>query len=560
VIRGRVLFLLAWVLLLVHVAAGEGQAFRAGAEPPLRAGPKLAFQVGSAPALRKLFRQEPDTEAILAAKGPRIELARNEYQAVQVVVHAEGALKGLRVTVCELAQAGGEGSIPTSDITVQPVGYVPVIRPYYYKEYVKRPDYLWPDPLLEEQAVDVAAGDLQPFYLTVRTRPETPPGEYRGTVTVQAEGAPSLSLELLVRVWEFVLPKQSHLQTAFWVYGEQLLKYHKIPSKDDPRYGETLQAYYRDMLEHRMSPCEIGANRPCPRVDVLAEKPDFSAWDAWMQSTIDQGLNCFWVPLEGDTDSRERLAAAARVWGPHLREKGWSRLAYVFLVDESYDHEDWRQWVKEGDPELRNLLTHTPDAKYPAVDVWCPQMGRGWYAHPDAVAWAKGAGKTLWMYTSSPDDSRFYPNFNLDMLYPETRLAPWVCFKHDIPGYLYWCVNMWEGGSPWETAAGFRQQNGNGSVYYPGQSGPVHSIRLEAFRDGMQDYEYFWLLRQRVSQLREKGGQAAAFASQANALIDWGAKDDQGWLEELRSRPEALLEVRRAVAHAIEEADRLLAQ
>jgi hypothetical protein len=76
----------------------------------------------------------------------------------------------------------------------------------------------------------------------------------------------------------------------------------------------------------------------------------------------------------------------------------------------------------------------------------------------------------------------------------------------------------------------------------------------------MQDYEYFWLLRQRVSQLREKGGQAAAFASQANALIDWGAKDDQGWLEELRSRPEALLEVRRAVAHAIEEADRLLAQ
>lgn len=515
------------------------------------------FRVGSAPATRKVFRQEADADAILAAKEPRIELARNEYQSVQVVVRAARALKRVQATVSDLRREDGEGVISASDITIQPVGYVPVIRAYYRKQYVERPDPLWPDPLLEEDAVDVAAGHLQPFYLTVHTQPDTPPGDYRGTVTVEAEGTGSQSLPLAVHVWDFVLPKESHLQTAFWVYGDQLLKYHNIPSKDDPRYAETLKAYYVDMLEHRMSPCEIGINRPAPRVDISAEEPDFSAWDAWMQSFIDRGLNCFWVPLEGHTGSREDLSAAARAWGKHLREKGWSEMTYSFLVDESYAHEDWRQWVHQGDPRMRNLLTHTPDSKCPAVDVWCPQMGRGWHANPDKIEWAKRAGKTLWMYTSSPDDSRFYPNFNLDMIYPETRLCPWVCFKHDLPGYLYWCVNMWRGGNPWETAGGFKNQNGNGSVYYPGRRGPVHSIRLEAFRDGMQDYEYFWLLRRKVAQLRERGREGAGVARDAAAVIDW-PKDDQAWLARLRARPEAVLAVRRAAAEAIERADDLL--
>ena len=116
------------------------------------------FRVGSAPATRKVFRHEADAEAIVAAKTPVVQLARNEYQSVQVVVRADRALTGLRATVSDLEQADGEGAIPASDITVQPVGYVPVIQAYYRRQYVKRPDGLWPDPLLEQDAVSVAAG------------------------------------------------------------------------------------------------------------------------------------------------------------------------------------------------------------------------------------------------------------------------------------------------------------------------------------------------------------------------------------------------------------------
>jgi hypothetical protein len=48
-------------------------------------------------------------------------------------------------------------------------------------------------------------------------------------------------------------------------------------------------------------------------------------------------------------------------------------------------------------------------------------------------------------------------------------------------------------------------QNGNGLLFYPGTDGPWDSIRVENFRDGMQDYEYIQLLLNKLRILRAKG-------------------------------------------------------
>jgi hypothetical protein len=50
-----------------------------------------------------------------------------------------------------------------------------------------------------------------------------------------------------------------------------------------------------------------------------------------------------------------------------------------------------------------------------------------------------------------------------------------------------------------------RGHNGNGLLFYPGKSGPVASLRAEIFRDGMEDYEYLFLLRNRLREFRRKG-------------------------------------------------------
>jgi len=66
------------------------------------------------------------------------------------------------------------------------------------------------------------------------------------------------------------------------------------------------------------------------------------------------------------------------------------------------------------------------------------------------------------------------------------------------------------------------QQNGNGSLYYPGADGPVPSIRLEVLRDGIDDYDYLTLLQQATEQAAQRV--AAQPDAGTQQLIDQAAK------------------------------------
>lgn len=71
--------------------------------------------------------------------------------------------------------------------------------------------------------------------------------------------------------------------------------------------------------------------------------------------------------------------------------------------------------------------------------------------------------------------------------------------------------------------------NGDGRFYYPANrnpedrttkylTGPVNSLRWEMLREGLEDYEYFYLLRQLVEQRRAAGDDSAA-VREAEALL-----------------------------------------
>ena len=100
-------------------------------------------------------------------------------------------------------------------------------------------------------------------------------------------------------------------------------------------------------------------------------------------------------------------------------------------------------------------------------------------------------------------------------------------------------------------------QNGNGSIMYPGSDGPVDSIRLEALRDGVEDYEYLYTLKQLV-------GRASANPS-LQPLIERAQRllaIDPALIESMRSYakdPQVLLAQRQAIAELIVELQRTLA-
>ena len=105
---------------------------------------------------------------------------------------------------------------------------------------------------------------------------------------------------------------------------------------------------------------------------------------------------------------------------------------------------------------------------------------------------------------------------------------------------------------------------GMGQMFYPEQGGPgvVPSIRWEMMREGCEDYEYLWLLRERLRTLLPEQ-RTSATATAARALLDTAANAIVGSSEdpEVNSGPRkantqsnlAVHQLRERVADLIEQ-------
>ena len=88
-----------------------------------------------------------------------------------------------------------------------------------------------------------------------------------------------------------------------------------------------------------------------------------------------------------------------------------------------------------------------------------------------------------------------------------------MAYKFQTDGFLYYAINRWQGRgvlddgpySKWDPST-YKDANGDGSLFYPGPDGPLASIRLQNYRDGMEDYNLLVELRQRLDKAADKCG------------------------------------------------------
>ena len=73
----------------------------------------------------------------------------------------------------------------------------------------------------------------------------------------------------------------------------------------------------------------------------------------------------------------------------------------------------------------------------------------------------------------------------------QTRILHWINYKYGLVGYLHWGLNFW--GSDPLTSDASRDRGklpaGDANITYPGYRKLYSSIRLEAMRDGIYDYD-----------------------------------------------------------------------
>lgn len=472
---------------------------------------KEGFEILVASSLDRVFQDGRTLVKPMFSATAAISAAGNEYESFQIVINnGKRDIKSVGLEISDLVDGKTGAKISKDNISWRIVGYIPTKKPYYPVKFVG----LWPDPLMPAETKDIGAGETQPLWVTVYVPPGAVVGNYSGTVTVNSYGNQPQKVFIALEVYDFTLPRESHLKTAFDFYEHLTrLRYLKTEKEDDAQYqarlAEINDAFHIEMLKHRMD--------PVLNVDPTSQT-DLGRVDRYRVF----GLTNFSIGRKGGTFNNnwpkgdqaiEELLGLYRTYGEILSLNKMLPMNYVYTWDEgefgnpmvpkicSMIHRAYKGlknmvcyhgfWDPEKDPEWGK-----------DIDIWCFQIDNFNQKMFDRL---KSIGKEMWMYISGPSGYGS-PNLAMDFDSIDYRMAPWLCWKYDITGFLYWSVNYWELANPFETAVSTKwEQNGNGVLFYPGKDGPIASLRAEIWRDGMEDYEYIQILVEKIKELKRRG-------------------------------------------------------
>ena len=488
--------------------------------------PASNLLVGFATSMEKLLPRETPFE-IKPAREVEVSLARNEKESFQVaVLPAADTLRNVSVSVSDLKSAGGP-VFPRDRIHCDVVGYVETkARPPYGTAHIG----WWPDPILNFLGpVEIAAGDLQSFWIRVRAPQGQPPGVYRGTLTVSAEGVPPQNFGLTVRVRAFTLPDHSPLPVAITFAP------HDYPADEK----QPLQGEYRNSPDY---PIHAWKQHKLAWADMLADyyinydslyrsgPPDFEI----VKHLRDRGqlvsfnLGIFDAAARGG-DAASNALAGLRVAYHQAKALGVLDHAYIYGFDECKPEmfpllEQTAQTLRREFPGALLMTTSYDhsfglDTVVKTIDAWCPLTPS---FKPDQAAQARAAGKQVWWYICC---GPHHPHANLFIEYPaiEGRLLMGAMTAKQRPdGFLYYQISIWNSRRPitrgpftdWDPRS-WTTYHGDGSWTCVGPDGtPLPTIRLENFRDGLEDYAYAVILEEIIRQHETKPASLTASEKQ----------------------------------------------
>ncbi len=464
---------------------------------------------------------------------------RNEYVCAQCVIKAGEDLGRVTVDVSPLRHAERSVSLPGNGITWNFVGSIPIEQntPKYRKADLIRPaPARFPDYLAEENETTVEKGQYKAVFLTMKVPHGAEAGTYHGSATIKTDkGEQSLPLNLTV--YPLTLPDERHLMVTEWYTTGRFQKFHGIDSAYSEQFYRMLGVYASNMAEHRQNVFRVS-------LDLISSKLakdgklrfDFSRFDKWAEVFWNTGrmdlLETGFVARfgEGGWSSREivlrdfrvekeptgqAITVPGREFLPqflpalenHLREKGWLDKTVFHIADEPSNHNvmSWReasQFVHQHAPALRRIDAIETTHCFDALEIWVPKLDylATWY---NTYEKARRQGAELWFYTVGIFQKGSLPNKTVDVPLIESRILHWLNYRFGLKGYLHWGFNFWTD-DPYNAPG---QHRGDGWHVYPKKDGLINSLRWEQMRNGIADYEYLWMLENKIEQIKSTLGE-----------------------------------------------------
>ena len=467
--------------------------------------------------------------------------ARGEYESAQVIITGGSKEETYEISANDLA--GGGQIFSKDNISLYHEKYAEVAKNY---ENTSAPAGFYPDALVPYEAIvkrgenKVAADENQGIYITFHIPEDQAAGTYTGVLSLSV-GGENKNVPIELKVYDFAVSKQVNSKSVFltqWhfqsgelnstqemmdAYTEKLIEYRLAPNvlaTDLKDTDEDMDYYVDKAAKYLADPACSNLGFPY-RTEIVDGETciDAEFFKAYLRKFVLRSYkdnfdycakltNYYGIIDEPQlTGASNRVKVVLRVYKAAL-EAIATEIENGVLTAESVSDE-FKAQIAQSVRKIRCVVT-TPydDSLADSVETWCPSISLYDY---EADKYAEQEEK--WWYTCNNPKAP-YPTLHTEDTLLSARAMGWMMNEFDITGNLYWAVNIYAQydntaykplDDYFSQASHFPNVNGDGYLFYPGGqyglSEPIASIRLEALRDGLEEFEIGYALKNAYADL-----------------------------------------------------------
>jgi len=345
----------------------------------------------------------------------------------------------------------------------------------------------------------------------------------------------SLKFTIRLTVWNYTRPLNRTMDTVVGLYPENPQNKDQL-LKLATKYGADPYGYW-----FKSGDIVYDASNLSKGITI-----NWTTFDAQVQDMLYAGMNQIKVDFYPGIDCRNNAGAVLN----------GSKDNYLTLIRWFYENasahlstkitpwgttwasETITQHSDEPDPRIDPLAPKAFDLVYkivhnasngtirsfqtfmyePVFDEWLDSLDI-WVLTPDSFspelsAKIHGAGHEVWTYSNGDN----FPGTDTDLRTPMimSRLRGWVNYHYNISGFLHW-VFFWNYNDADRSGCGY-DGRGDGTEIVPHEGGYVPTLRLAAFRDGLEDNELLWALNKTIARAQALGKTDPALAEAIAAM------------------------------------------
>ncbi|MFB1050785.1 DUF4091 domain-containing protein [Paraliobacillus sp. JSM ZJ581] len=443
-------------------------------------------------------------------------------------------------------------------ITLRFVGLAPSELPIYHDhddDMLRVTPGLYPDPLypIQDEGLVGLPNQWRSIWVTVYLNEQVPAGIHNIKIAFKMKNGQHLGEETFkLDVIPVSLPEQKLIHTE-WFHADSLALEYDVEVFSD-KHWEWMDKYIHTAAKHGMNmiytplftpplDTEVGGERltvqliDIKKMDTHYEF-DFSKLKDWIVMCKKHGIKYYefshfftqWGAKHAPkiivniNDKKHQIFG----WDTDAAGEEYSQFLSQFLPQlvefiKEQNLEDYVYFHISDEPTLEYIesyqkasaIVHKYLANFPIMDALSDYefYERGYMKRPipanDHIEpFIENKVDDLWVYYCCAQykdvSNRFFAFSSA-----RNRVIGLQLFKYDIKGFLHWGYNFWltqyakKRINPYEnTDGGYAFASGDAFLVYPGEEGPVESIRLEVFYEALQDLRALELLEDKIGKER----------------------------------------------------------